>query len=108
MSLSKSNIIFIINPISGGKKKSNLPSLIDKYLDKDKYEPIYAFTAYPGHASELAEEAEKENYDIIVAVGGDGTINEVASKLVHSEKVLAIIPFGSGNGLARFLNIPLN
>lgn len=107
MTVNKSNIIFIINPISGGKKKSDLPSLIDKHLDKDKFAPIYAFTAYVGHAAELTEEAEKKNYDIIVAVGGDGTINEVASKLVHSDKILAIIPFGSGNGLARFLNIPL-
>lgn len=107
MSVNKSNIFFIINPISGGKRKSSLPSLIDQYLDKEKFAPIYAFTEYVGHASELAEEAEKKNYDIIVAVGGDGTINEVASKLVHSNKILAIIPFGSGNGLARFLNIPL-
>lgn len=82
--------------------------MIDQFLDKEKYAPIYAFTEYIGHASELAEEAEKKNYDMIVAVGGDGTINEVASKLVHSDKTLAIIPFGSGNGLARFLNIPLN
>lgn len=108
MSQNKFNILFIINPISGGKKKSDLPSLIDQFLDKEKYAPIYAFTEYIGHASELAEEAEKKNYDMIVAVGGDGTINEVASKLVHSDKTLAIIPFGSGNGLARFLNIPLN
>ncbi|WAC41607.1 diacylglycerol/lipid kinase family protein [Pedobacter sp. SL55] len=107
MSVNKSNILFIINPISGGKKKSSLPALIDQYLDKQKFAPIYTFTEYVGHASELAEEAEKKNYDIIVAVGGDGTINEVASKLVHSDKILAIIPFGSGNGLARFLNIPL-
>jgi len=107
MSGNKSNIIFIINPISGGKKKSDLPLLIDQYLDKNKFAPIYAFTEYVGHAAELTEEAEKKAYDIIVAVGGDGTINEVASKLVHSEKILAIIPFGSGNGLARFLNIPL-
>ncbi|MNK10088.1 Lipid kinase YegS [compost metagenome] len=108
MSVNKSNILFIINPISGGKKKSSLPSLIDQHLDKEKFAPIYAFTEYVGHASELAEEAEKKNYDVIVAVGGDGTINEVASKLVHSDKILAIIPFGSGNGLARFLNIPLS
>ncbi|WP_343531006.1 diacylglycerol kinase family protein [Pedobacter sp.] len=108
MSENKSNILFIINPISGGKKKSDLPALIDQFLDKEKYAPIYAFTEYIGHAAELAEEAEKKNYDVIVAVGGDGTINEVASKLVYSDKTLAIIPFGSGNGLARFLNIPLN
>lgn len=108
MSQNKSNILFIINPISGGKKKADLPTLIDQFLDKEKYAPIYAFTEYVGHATELAEEAEKKNYDVIVAVGGDGTINEVASKLVHSNKTLAIIPFGSGNGLARFLNIPLS
>lgn len=108
MSVSKSNILFVINPISGGKKKSTLPALIDKYLDKDKFAPIYTFTEYVGHAAELAEEAEKKNYDIIVAVGGDGTINEVASKLVHSNKTLGIVPFGSGNGLARFLKIPLD
>lgn len=108
MSVNKSNILFIINPISGGKKKSSLPALIDQYLDKEKYAPIYTFTEYVGHASELAEEAGTKNYDTIVAVGGDGTINEVASKLVHSDKILAIIPFGSGNGLARFLNIPLS
>lgn len=108
MSVNKSNILFIINPISGGKKKSSLPALIDKHLDKEKFIPIYTFTEYVGHASELAEEAEKKGYDIIVAVGGDGTINEVAGKLVHSDKILAIIPFGSGNGLARFLNVPLN
>lgn len=108
MSQNKSNILFIINPISGGKKKTDLPALIDQFLDKDKYAPIYAFTEYVGHAAELAEEAEKKEYDVIVAVGGDGTINEVASKLVHSDKSLAIVPFGSGNGLARFLNIPLS
>lgn len=108
MSHHKSNILFIINPISGGKKKSNLPGLIDRHLDKGKYSPIYVFTEYAGHAAEIAEEAAKKEYDVIVAVGGDGTINEVAGKLVHSDKVLAIIPFGSGNGLGRFLNIPLN
>ncbi|WP_293300432.1 diacylglycerol kinase family protein [Pedobacter sp. UBA4863] len=108
MSINKSNILFIINPISGGKKKSSLPALIDEHLDKEKFVPVYTFTEYIGHASELAEEAEKKDYDIIVAVGGDGTINEVASKLVHSDKILAVIPFGSGNGLARFLNVPLN
>ena len=107
MSVAKSNIIFIINPIAGGKKKLKLPALIDKYLDKERYNPIYAFTEYVGHAAELAAEAVQKDYDIIVAVGGDGTINEVAGNLVHSNKTLAIIPFGSGNGLARFLKIPL-
>lgn len=108
MSFNKQHILFIINPISGGKKKTALPTLIDRFLDKGKYHPVYVFTEYVGHAAELAQEAEQKQYDVIVAVGGDGTINEVASKLVYSAKCLAIIPFGSGNGLARFLKIPLD
>lgn len=105
---TKSHILFVINPISGGKKKLDLPAIIDRYLDKVKYRAICVFTEYAGHATEITEHALKEHYAIIVAVGGDGTINEVAAKLVHSDKMLGIIPFGSGNGLARFLNIPLN
>lgn len=107
MSVSKSNILFIINPIAGGKEKKNLPSLIERYLDKEKYQPAYRFTQGRGHAATIAEEAMGQ-YDVMVAVGGDGTINEVASKLVHSGKTLGIIPLGSGNGLARFLKIPLS
>jgi diacylglycerol kinase (ATP) len=106
--VSRSNILFIINPISGGKNKSKLPLLIDRLLDPSKFTANYSFTEYAGHAAELAEEAANNNYDIIVAVGGDGTINEVASKVYEFKKVLGIIPFGSGNGLARFLKIPLN
>lgn len=104
----KSNILFIINPISGGKKKVQIPALIDTYLDKDKFNANYSFTEYAGHAGELAEEAGNKNFDIIVAVGGDGTINEIAAKVMQLGKVLGIIPFGSGNGLARFLKIPMN
>ncbi|MEJ7556812.1 MAG: YegS/Rv2252/BmrU family lipid kinase [Pedobacter sp.] len=105
--MSRSNILFIINPISGGKNKLKLPLLIGKLLDLSKFIPSYSFTEYAGHAAELAEEAANRNFDIIVAVGGDGTINEVASKVQKFNKILGIIPFGSGNGLARFLKIPL-
>lgn len=106
--LLKSNILFIINPISGGKEKQKIPALIDKHLDHSKFSANFSFTAYSGHAAELAEEAANKNFDIIVAVGGDGTINEIASKVSSLEKVLGIIPFGSGNGLARALHIPMN
>jgi len=106
--VSRFHILFIINPISGGKNKSKLPVLIEKLLDPEKFIPRFTFTAYAGHAAELAEEAANNNFDIIVAVGGDGTINEVASKVHQFKKVLGIIPFGSGNGLARFLQIPLS
>jgi len=106
--LLKSNILFIINPISGGKKKLKIPALIDSYLDKTKYNANFSYTAYVGHAAEIAEEAIGHHYDIIVAVGGDGTINEIAPKLMNSGKLMGIIPFGSGNGLARSLKIPMD
>ena len=106
--LVKINILFIINPISGGKKKQKIPSVIDSYLDKEKFSPNFSFTEYIGHAAELAEEAANKNFDVIIAVGGDGTINEIAPKVIQTGKILGIIPFGSGNGLARFLKIPMD
>lgn len=102
----KINILFVINPISGGKAKLRIPALIDKYLDKEKFSANFRLTEYVGHASEIVEEAIAKNFDIIVAAGGDGTINEVASKVLEHKKILGILPLGSGNGLARFLNIP--
>lgn len=104
----KRNILFVINPISGGKNKSKFPEMVSKYLDREKFHATYFFTEKHGHASEIASEMIKKGADIIVAVGGDGTINEIASVLEGTEKVLGIIPYGSGNGLARSLGIPLN
>lgn len=106
--MSKLNILFIINPISGGKDKLKIPALIDAHLDRSKFNANFAFTEYVGHASEIAEEAAGKNFDVIVAVGGDGTINEIAGKVMQQHKILGILPFGSGNGLARFLKIPMN
>lgn len=105
--MTKSNILFIINPISGGKDKLKIPGLIDTHLDKAKFNANYSFTEYVGHAAEIAEEAANKNFDVIVAVGGDGTINEIGTKVMQQDKILGIIPFGSGNGLARFLGIPM-
>ena len=105
--MSKSSILFIVNPISGGKNKLRIPGLIDTYLDQAKYDFEYKVTEYVGHAAEIAD-SYCGNYDLVVAVGGDGTINEVASTLVGRDKAFGIIPVGSGNGLARFLNIPMN
>jgi YegS/Rv2252/BmrU family lipid kinase len=106
--LAKSNILFIINPIAGGKQKQNIPALIDANLDKTKFNPNFSFTEYVGHAAEIAAEAAGKNFDVVVAVGGDGTINEIASVVMKYNKILGIIPLGSGNGLARFLKIPMN
>lgn len=85
-----------------------IPGLIDAHLDRMKFNANFAFTEYVGHASEIAEEAANKNFDIIVAVGGDGTINEIGTKVMQQNKILGILPFGSGNGLARFLKIPMN
>lgn len=107
MSANKLNILFVINPISGGRSKIKLPTTIANVLDKEKFNAELVYTERVGHASEIVKEALSKHYDVFVAVGGDGTINEVAGELVNTSKTFAIIPLGSGNGLARFLKIPL-
>jgi len=99
---------FIINPISGTQAKENIPDLINEIIDEDQFNFNIRFTDYAGHASKIARQMVKDNYTIIVAVGGDGTVNEIAKALIHTNTALAIIPCGSGNGLARHLEIPLN
>ncbi len=103
----KQKILFIINPISGGRDKKKIPALIDMYLDKTKFDYRISFTERVEHAFMLSKAALKEGYQIVVAVGGDGTVNEVAKGIFHTDTILGIIPFGSGNGLARTLKIPL-
>ena len=82
--------------------------MIDKYLDHQKFRSTYVFTERIGHAFELALTAVNNKTEIVVAVGGDGTINEIASSLEGTRCIMGIIPCGSGNGLARSLSIPLN
>lgn len=103
----KSKALFIINPVSGGKKKDNVPELINKNLDTTLFEPTIVFTDSAMHGSQLAHDA-MGLYEYIIAVGGDGTVNEIASSIAGTDTVLGIIPFGSGNGLARFLGIPMD
>lgn len=104
----KKKAVFIINLISGTSDKAAIPGLIDQYLDKTKFEYEIAVTQYAGHASEIAAKAKDDGVDVVVAIGGDGTVNEVARAIVHSDTALGIIPCGSGNGLARHLLLPLN
>lgn len=101
-------ISFIINPIAGTRAKKNISDFILQELDKEKYVPEFRTTEYAGHAHELARQAAADGVDVVVAVGGDGTVNEVASALVNTESVFAVIPCGSGNGLARHQHIPIN
>ena len=104
----KKNILFIINPISGGKNKANFIKLAQANLNPDLFNAEYVFSQAVGHAHQLAAQAVKQDVDLVVAVGGDGTINEVASAVEGSGKIMGIVPCGSGNGLARALKIHLN
>lgn len=99
---------FIVNPISGRSSKESIVGAIAGSVDMDRYEVTIRFTAAPGHATTLASEAVQAGQQLVVAVGGDGTVNEVARALVGTDAVLGIIPCGSGNGLARHLHIPMN
>ena len=99
-------ILFIINPISGATKKNKVEEKINKLVDKKFYKEII-YTKAAKHAIEIAKE-NSSKFDTIVAVGGDGSINETFRGLVNSGCKLGIIPLGSGNGLARHLKIPLN
>ncbi len=104
----KKSIVFILNPVSGSHGKEDVPGIIDETLDKDIFDCQIRLTEYAGHAAEIARECVAENIDVVVAVGGDGTVNEVARSLAHSDTALGIIPCGSGNGLARHLCIPMD
>lgn len=100
------NIHFIINPIAGsGRNKISETFLLDRF-DKDRYSISIKFSKYKKHAILLTKDSVGEGAHLIVACGGDGTINEVASALVDTSIPLGIIPMGSGNGLASNLKIP--
>lgn len=105
------NIAFIINPISGAKEaqsaKKKLPKQIMQTLDAKQWLPNIVYTEYAGHATELAYQYARMGFDAVVAVGGDGTVNEVARGLKDTKTAMGIIPMGSGNGFARHLEIPM-
>ena len=107
-SMIKKKILFIINPISGAVKKAGIPDLVTEFIDEERFESEIYFSNYRGDAGREALEAMERKMDAVIAVGGDGTINEIASSLTGSDTALGIIPLGSGNGLARHLGIPIN
>ena len=102
------NIHFIVNPIAGKGKTVITHSFLNKYFEDAYYLICVKETTHKAHAIQLTKESITEGADVIVACGGDGTINEVASELVNSSIVLGIIPIGSGNGLASNLKISKN
>lgn len=106
--MDKEKICLIINPISGTESKKNIPEEVAAAFNQKQYDIIIRVTGYPEHATEIATNAAKEGFKYVIVAGGDGTVNEVAKAVVHTDTTLGIIPFGSGNGLARELGIPLD
>lgn len=104
----KKHIVFIVNPISGTRSKDELKNLIPLTIDGDQYDWRLTRTEYAGHAAVIAAQCVADGVDVCVAVGGDGTVNEVARSLVQSQTALGIVPCGSGNGLARHLCLPMD
>lgn len=99
----KKRIQFIVNPRSGVTKKHRIVDLIEQEIDTNYFDYEIVYTQYAGHATLLAAEASKDGFDIVAAVGGDGSVNEVARGLIGTETILGMIPAGSGNGFAMHL-----
>ncbi len=106
-SSDKEKLLFVINPVSGKKDKSRLTQIIHREAEAENYEYELVVTESTGHATRLVKEKLEEKIQKAVAVGGDGTVNEVASALKDTNRVMGIVPAGSGNGLARHLHIPM-
>lgn len=104
----KKKIVLIINPISGVGKQRLVEQLASICIDASTIDYEIVHTQYAGHLTELCKQYAAQHYDVVCAVGGDGTMHEAANGLINSSTALCIIPTGSGNGLARHLGIPLN
>lgn len=100
--------LMIINPISGTRHKDEIQDLATRRLQESGISLTIAHTTHKGHGAELARKASADGTDMIIAAGGDGTVNEVASALMHTDTAFGIVPCGSGNGLARTLGIPMD
>jgi YegS/Rv2252/BmrU family lipid kinase len=104
----KEKILCVINPVAGKKSKDYIPHLIKQIFVEDIYDITIYYTSFSGEATQIIKKSFNKGYKKIVAVGGDGTVNEVASAITETDAVLGIVPTGSGNGLARHLKIPMN
>lgn len=96
-------ICFIVNPYAGTNIQKRIREAVEENLDHNRFKYAIWFTEHAGHGATLAQKAQKEGYKIVVAVGGDGSINEIGTALLHSDTIMGIVPAGSGNGLAMHL-----
>jgi diacylglycerol kinase (ATP) len=108
MPQSKEDILFIVNPAAGKGNYKYSISKINEHVDQNKYNAIIEITSHKGHAYKIAGHYKEKGIKNIVAVGGDGTINEIGAAIINTGISLGIMPRGSGNGLARYLSIPPN
>ncbi len=103
----KEKLAVIVNPISGIGRQKKIEKILRDNLNHDLFDYTVLYTEYRHHGIELARQAVDAGTDCVVAVGGDGSVNDVVQGLRGSEVRLGIIPTGSGNGLARSLRLPL-
>lgn len=106
--MSLKHITFIINPKSGVERQKEIRQGIESHLDKSRFSYDIQYTEYAKHGTLLARQAAEKGAYAVVAVGGDGSVNDVVQGLLHSKTILGIIPKGSGNGMARTIGIPLD
>lgn len=106
--MTKKHIVFIINPKSGVERQKEIKEGIDKYLDSEQYSYELIYTQFAKHGTTIAREAARNGAYAVVAVGGDGSVNDVVQGLLGTDTLLGIIPKGSGNGMARTMHIPLD
>ena len=104
----KTKTVVVVNPISGVGKQKKIETLLKENRNQDLFDYTVRYTEHIHHGTEIAREAVDQGYDCVVAVGGDGSVNDVAQGLKDSGVTMGIIPCGSGNGLARSLKIPLS
>ncbi len=101
-------LTLIINPNSGTISKKGLDKWLPLQLERLGYRVDVVYTTGPGDATRLARKAAERGYYGVLACGGDGTVNEVATGLINTDTAMGILPAGSGNGLARHIGIPVD
>ena len=103
----KKRLLAIVNPISGVGRQKKIERLLQTNLNQDLYDYEVRYTERIHHGTELARQGADQGFDVITAVGGDGSVNDVIAGMHGSDATLGIIPCGSANGLARCMKIPL-
>ncbi|MBR1765948.1 MAG: YegS/Rv2252/BmrU family lipid kinase [Bacteroidales bacterium] len=103
----KKKTLFVVNPISGLGRQKKIEAILQENLNQDLFDYSVSYTEHIHHGTDIARRAVDQGYECVVAVGGDGSINDVAQGMKDTGVTMGIIPCGSGNGLARSLKIPL-